>query len=188
MQREFRLAGEGGQGLILAGIILAEAAIADGLNALQSQSYGPESRGGASKSEVIISDGEIDYPKVSRLEVLLAMTDEAARKYIPDVIPGGTVIIDSDHVSRPAEDNLAVYALPITAMAEQVTGRPIAANIVALGAIAALTGIVSPGNLESAVLNRVPRGTEEANRRALYAGLEAGRAVRRQGSRRDEGD
>lgn len=187
MRLEIRLAGEGGQGLILAGVILAEAAIADGLNAVQTQVYGPESRGGASKSEVILSDVDIDYPRVSRPDVLLVMSQEAYQKYLPTLKEGGVLILDSDLVSAnksapgerapggPASGSRTTVRLPITALAREVTGRSVSANIVALGVLAAVTGVISTPALRQAVLQRVPRGTEVANLKALEAGLAAGR-------------
>ena len=173
---EVRLSGEGGQGLILAGIILAEAAIGDGRNAVQTQAYGPESRGGASRSDIVISDGEIDYPKATRLDLLLALTQEGCDKYVRDVAPGGLVIVDRDTVSAVPPGRYTVVALPILAAAKERAGRALVANIVSLGAIAALAKVVSPSALERAVLARVPRGTEELNRRAL----EVGRALVRE--------
>lgn len=176
MRYEIRLAGTGGQGQILAGIILAEAAaIHDGLNAVQTQSYGPESRGGASKAEVIISDGMIDYPKVNIPHLLLAMSQEAYDKYLDDIQPGGLIIVDSTLVKRLKQVNsdATVVNLPITGIARDEIGREIVANIVALGAIAALSDIVSRDSVERAVLKRVPRGTEDLNRRAFEAGFRA---------------
>jgi 2-oxoglutarate ferredoxin oxidoreductase subunit gamma len=94
-RKEFRLSGSGGQGLILAGKILAEAAaIYDGKNATQSQSYGPEARGGSSRSEIIVSDEEIDYPKAVNIDLLLAFTQEACDKYKKDVKDDGIVLVD----------------------------------------------------------------------------------------------
>jgi 2-oxoglutarate ferredoxin oxidoreductase subunit gamma len=167
---EVRLSGEGGQGLILAGIILAEAAIGDGRNAVQTQAYGPESRGGASRSDVVISDGEIDYPKATRLDLLLALTQEGCDKYVRDVAPGGLVLVDRDKVPAVPPGRYTVVALPILAAARERAGKALVANIVSLGAIAALSKAVSPGALEQAVLARVPRGTEDLNRRALEVG------------------
>jgi len=171
---EIRLSGSGGQGLILAGIILAEAAcIYEGKEAVQTQSYGPESRGGASKSEVVISDQEIDYPKVTSPDLFLAMTQEACNGYIRDVKPGGIVILDEFFVETwPKDVDARVYALPLTKLAKEAAGKTIVANIVALGAIAALSGIVSREAIEKAVLARVPKGTEEMNKKALAAGFE----------------
>ena len=111
---EIRLSGAGGQGLILVGKVLAEAAaIYDGLNATQSQSYGPEARGGASRSEVIISDGDIDYPKAENIDLLLALTQEACDKYIADLKPDGILIVDSQMVTKIPDGNFKVVALPI---------------------------------------------------------------------------
>lgn len=170
---EIRLSGSGGQGLILAGIILAEAAsIFEGKEAVQTQSYGPESRGGASKSEVVISGTEIDYPKVTSPDMLLAMTQEACNKYIGDLKESGTAILDSFFVENaPKSPN--VVAIPLTTIAKETTGKTIVANIVALGAIVALSGVVSKEAIEKAVLARVPKGTEEMNLKALNAGFAA---------------
>jgi len=171
---EIRLAGSGGQGLILAGIILAEAAgIYDGKFVCQTQSYGPEARGGASKAEVVISDAEIDYPKAIQPDVLLAMNQKSLDAFISDLKPGGLLLVDADLVSEfPASRSLA---LPFTQIAREA-GRAMAANIVALGALAQLTGAVSLESLEAAVLARVPQGTEDLNRRALAAGVAAAKA------------
>jgi 2-oxoglutarate ferredoxin oxidoreductase subunit gamma len=170
---ELRLSGEGGQGLVLAGKILAEAAaIYDERNATQSQSYGPEARGGASKSEVIISDGEIDYPKAQQLDLQLALTQEAFDKYHRDLKPGGWLVIDSDAVTRVPEGDWRVVRLPLVRLARERIGKVIVANIVALGLIVRLSKAVSEGAAEEAILARVPRGTEELNRKAYHLGLE----------------
>ena len=167
---EVRLAGEGGQGLILAGIILAEAAIYDGKNATHTQSYGPEARGGASRSEVIIADGDIDYPKVTQADLLLCMSQEACDKYFYDVKKDGVLIVDTCHVNRVPTSR--AYQVDITDLAREVTGRDITANVVALGLIVGLTDVVSRQAIEAAVAARAPRGTEELNLKALAAGLE----------------
>ncbi len=166
---EVRLAGEGGQGMILAGVILAEAAaVHDGLNAIQTQSYGPEARGGASRSEVIIAKGEVDYPKVMAADLLLCMSQEACDRFYEQVKEDGMIVVDSTSVSRlPSHRAVAV---PISQLAQEETGRKITASIVALGLVAGLTGIVSREALSAAVSERVPRGTEEINMKALEAG------------------
>lgn len=174
---EVRIAGTGGQGVILAGILLADAAVRDGKKVVQSQSYGPEARGGASRAEVIISDEEIDYPKVLDADVLLCMSQEACDRYAPKIKKGGLLILDSTHVTR-APLVRAVWA-PITELARQVTGKEITANIVALGLLVGLTGIVSRESLEAAVRARAPRGTAEMNLKALAAGLERARQEKR---------
>ena len=167
---EVRLAGAGGQGLILAGQILAEAAIYDGKNATQSQSYGAEARGGASRSEVVISEGEIDYPRVIEADLLLAMSQEACDKYFPDLKEEGLLIVDSVHVHRVP--GRKAYRIPITQIAEEVTGQRLTANVVALGIIVGLTGIVSREAIEAAVKNRTPKEMKEMNLQALTAGFE----------------
>lgn len=172
---EMRLSGSGGQGLVLGGIILAEAALLDGLNAVHSQSYGPEARGGASRSEVIVGWEEVDYPEVTVPDLVLAMTQESADKFAGDIKPGGLVIFDTYNVKRvpPVPEGARSVSIPITAIAKEILGREIGANVVALGVITGLTGVVSEKSMETAVLRRVPKGTEEANRKAFLAGLKA---------------
>ncbi len=170
---EFRLSGSGGQGLILAGKILAEAAaIYDGKNATQSQSYGPEARGGSSRSEVIVSDEEIDYPKAVNIDLLLCFTQEACDKYHNDVKDAGILLVDKSFVTNIPEGKYKVYAAPITETAETKVGKALVANIVALGIITELTGIISKGAVESAILSRVPKGTEDLNLKAFNKGIE----------------
>ena len=170
---EVRLSGEGGQGLILAGVILAEAAaIYDDKNAIQTQSYGPEARGGACKSEVIISEDDIDYPKATHIDLLLALTQEACDRYAGELRKEGILIVDSFAVERIPEDQFNVFRFPIIETARDKIGKTIVANIVALGAIVALSGIVSLGAMEKALMARVPKGTEDLNHRALIAGFE----------------
>lgn len=167
---EVRLAGEGGQGMILAGVILAEAAaVYDGLNAVQTQSYGPEARGGASRSEVIIAKGDVDYPKVMAADLLLCMSQEACDKFYEQVKEEGLIVVDSTNVSRVPSHR--AVAVPISQIAEEATGRRITASIVALGLVSGLTGVVSRQALEKAVAERVPAGTGEINRKALAAGF-----------------
>lgn len=168
---EMRLSGSGGQGLILAGIILAEAAILDGKNAVQSQSYGPEARGGSSKSEVIISDQSIRYPKVVKPNLLLAMTQEALDKYAYDLSADAILVVDTMFVKEIPEKFTRVYRLSITEQAKTVLGRALFANIIAIGAIVSLTEAVSSSAATKAVLARVPKGTEEKNKRALELGM-----------------
>lgn len=167
---EFRLSGSGGQGLITGGIILAEAALLDGLNVIQSQSYGPEARGGASKAEVIISDEEIDYPKVTKCDVLLSLTQLSCDKYLSALKTGGILVIDSS-VEPPLRDDIKVYRVPIMETAVTKLNKIMVANIIALGVIYQITKIVSKESLERAILQRVPKGTEDLNKAALNEGL-----------------
>lgn len=173
---EIRLSGSGGQGLILAGIILAEAAgVYDGKYVAQTQSYGPEARGGASKAEVVISDEEIDYPMATRPDLLLAMNQGSCDAYYYDMKPEGMLVVDSTFVTNTPTTK--AVRIPFTQLARKELGREMVANIVALGALATLTNMVSPQALETAVLARVPRGTEELNRRALQLGSRKAREI-----------
>ena len=177
MRREFRLAGAGGQGLITAAIILAAAAAEHTeYNAVQSQSYGPESRGGSSKADVIIADEEIDYPEVKNPDVLLVMTQKAFDKFAPGVRPGGTIIVDDTYVKDvpPVDANIMRYS--ISAKAKEL-GREIVANIVALGLLVGVTGIVPEDATLQSVLARVPKGTEELNEKAFLAGVQAAKEI-----------
>jgi len=170
---EVRLSGAGGQGLILGGVILAEAAsLFEGKNAVQTQSYGPEARGGASKSEVILSEGEVDYPKATEIDLLLCLTQEACDKYTVDLKDNGVLITDSRMVQDIPEGKFKVYQLPIIDTAKDKVGKVFVANIVALGAITHLIEQVSFDSVEKAVLNRVPNGTEDLNKRALKLGYD----------------
>jgi 2-oxoglutarate ferredoxin oxidoreductase subunit gamma len=169
---EIRLSGSGGQGLILAGIILAEAAgIYDGRFVVQTQSYGPEARGGVSRSDVIVSDEEIDYPKAIKFDMLVAMNQKSCDQYFPDLKPTGILMVDSNFVSEvPTE---GAVTIPFTRIAKEKTGKQFVANIVFLGALTQFCPVVSEKAMETAVLGRVPKGTEGLNRTALEAGIEA---------------
>lgn len=168
---EVRLSGAGGQGMVLAGLILAEAAcIYDGKYAVQTRSYGPEARGGASKSEVVIDSKEIDYPKVINPDLFLAMTQEAYDKYYKDIKKDGITIIDSFHVTKVKKKD--IISIPITPTARTELGNELFANTLSLGIIVALTNVVSRDALEKAVLARSPKGTEEINKKAIRIGFE----------------
>lgn len=172
---EIRLAGTGGQGMILAGIILAEAAARDGKKVVQTQSYGPEARGGASRAEVIISPQTIHYPEVLDADILLCMSQEACDRYADQVRERGLLILDEDYVTRaPTTRGVRV---PITELAREATDRAITANVTALGLLVGLTEVVSRKALEEAVQERVPEGTEELNLKALAAGWEAAQGI-----------
>jgi len=175
---EIRLSGSGGQGLILMGIILAEAAgVYDGKYVAQTQSYGPEARGGSSKSEVIVSDEEIDYPKAMKLDLLLAMNQKSCDEFYPDLKPDGLLIVDSTFVSQVPTPK--AFQVPFTRIAREKLKKEVVANIVALGALTQLCPIVSPKAMERAVLARVPKGTEKLNREALRAGMAAARRAKK---------
>lgn len=167
---EIRLSGSGGQGLILAGVILATAiGTGDGRNVVQTQSYGPEARGGASRADLVVSDGEIYYPKCMKLDMLLALTQEACDNYYPDMKEGGILVVDSNMVTQLPTKNYIGF--PFVQMAREKIGNVIMANVIALGVIAELTGIVSKDAVKAAVLQRAPKGTEEKNKAALELGM-----------------
>lgn len=169
---EIRLSGEGGQGLVLVGKILAEAAaIYDGINATQSQSYGPEARGGASRSEVILSDEDIDFPKAVELDLLLALTQKACDRYVKDLKPDGILLIDSDAVAKVPVGPFQILAAPVIRTAKEKLERSIVANIVSLGIISRLAKIVTEASVREAILTRVPKGTEDVNLQAFELGL-----------------
>ncbi len=179
---EIRLSGSGGQGLIFVGTVLAEAiGIYDGKNVTQTQSYGPEARGGASRSDIVVSRSEIYYPKTTKLDLLLALTQEACDQYCLALKEDGILIIDSSLVTQlPLRE---VLGFPFTQIAKEKLKTPIVANIIALGTIGALTKIVSKKALIEAVKKRAPKGTEELNLKALELGFGLPRKRRNRRSR-----
>ena len=173
MRFEIRFVGFGGQGIIKSGIITAAAAsVHGGKNAVQTQSYGPESRGGACRSEVVISEEEIDFPKVVEPDVLVLMSQHAYNEYAENVKAGGMILLDPDMIPHEKDlRNVKVFRIPATKIAE-VLGRKIVANIVMLGAIAALTGVLDKNALKESIKENIPRGTEELNLAAFEKGYE----------------
>ena len=171
-RREIRLAGSGGQGIIMAAVVLAEAAgVHEGKQVSQTQSYGPEARGGTCKAEVVISEAPIDYPKVSRPDFLLAMNQASVNTYFGDLKPTGLLIVDSTLVSKVP--TAKTVSIPFTRIAREEFGTDLVANMVALGALGYLSKDVSLESLEEALIARVPPGTEELNLKALRAGVRA---------------
>lgn len=173
---EIRLSGRSGQGIVRAGVMLAEAAVIyDDKKALYSQSYGPESRGGAAKSEVIISSDEIENPKVEAVDVLLALTQEAVEKYHGEVKDGGRIIVDGDLVGEVPTGKYTVHKISCEATAKSELGNAEFGSVVAVGALVGLTGVVSDTAIEEAVIAQSPKGEEEENKKALHMGLKLGR-------------
>jgi 2-oxoglutarate ferredoxin oxidoreductase subunit gamma len=178
---EFRLSGSGGQGLILAAMILADAAAHEISHVVQTQAYGPEARGGASKAEVIIDDEEIDFPKVTMPDFVLAMSDQSFQQYGKNYKGDGFLLVDSTFVKDTIEHlGKKAVSLPITRVAREVLGKELVSNIVALGVINGLTKVVSNNALKEAVLSRTPAGTEELNIKALELGLSMAREAVKQ--------
>lgn len=177
---EFRFAGSGGQGLILAGIILAEAAIMhENKNAVQTQSYGPEARGGSSKSEVIISDDVIEYPKATKVDFMVTLTQESFTKYMGDLKDDGIVIVDKELVTDLSKAKGKLYALDMVKTAREELGKLLGLNIIALGALVEISGIVKHDSIEKALLDRVPKGFEDYNKKALEIGFRLAKEVKK---------
>ena len=174
---EIRVAGSGGQGVILAAVILGEAAAlrTEGLNSVQSQAYGPEARGGASKSEVVYDRDEIDYPKASHPNLQIILTQKACDSYAHDTAKGATVIFDDFFVTNPPKLDADVYMLPIVRTAREKLGREIVVNMVALGTAAKaleMKKLTNAKAIKESILARVPKGTEELNEKAFEAGYQ----------------
>ena len=171
---EIRIAGLGGQGVVLAGVLLGTAAaVYDKKHVVQTQSYGAEARGGAARSEVIISDNPIIYPKVLEPDILVAMSQTALDKYFGDLKTNGTLFIDEELVTAlPERNNFKIYKARFSEAATQKLGRSIVANMIMLGFLTSLTKITSAGAITEAIRTGVPKGTEELNLKALELGRE----------------
>lgn len=167
-----KIAGFGGQGVVLASIILGRAAILDGKYSTQVASYGSESRGGACKAEVVISDNPIDYPLVDKVETLVVMSQPALAKYFGDLLPGGTLLVDPDMIKKaPERDDITLVKIPAAKTADNL-GRRIFENIVMLGALQARTRVVSKESLFAAIKEYVPPKTVDFNLKAAHDGIQ----------------
>ena len=172
---EIRFAGFGGQGVVLAGVLLGTAAsVTDGRRAVQTQSYGAAARGGGARSEVVISDEPITYPRVTHPDIMVAMSEEAMAKYGAAMKPGALLFIDSDLVKAVPRDDVRLVGAPVSNLATQELGRTIVANLVMLGVLVAKTGIVSLPGMEAAIRENVPPKTIDLNLKAFRKGLELG--------------
>jgi 2-oxoglutarate ferredoxin oxidoreductase subunit gamma len=177
-KQEIRLAGFGGQGIVLSGHILGKAAtLFEKKNAVFTQSYGPEARGGSCSADVVISEGAIHYPKVGSPGVLVIMSQGALATYGASLGEHGTLILDEDLVKLDRDpEGVTVYRVPFTRIAEEL-GRKIVANIVMLGAVAALGGVISYESMKESVLSSIPAGTEDLNLSAFDKGYEHGQEL-----------
>ena len=165
--------GSGGQGVITAAIILAEAAVLyEDLIAVQSQEYGPEARGGATRSDVIISESEIFFPKVFQPNVLVCLTQQAYNKYITIIRPGGWLITDTRQVETIRKVDAKQVELPLFESVMEKIGKPIVLNICMLGSVIALTGLVQPDSIMKVLEERIPASFLKMNREALLLGME----------------
>ncbi len=167
--------GSGGQGVITSSIILAEAAVLhEDLNAIQSQSYGPEARGGATRADVIISDTEISFPRVLQPDVLICLTQTAFTKYRSILRPGGVLVTDSHYVKTHQRLDARCYELPMYDRVMERIGNPVVFNICMLGALIGLANTVRPESVENVLAYRVPQDYLPMNQEALKIGLELG--------------
>lgn len=167
---QIRFGGIGGQGIVLTGRLVGKAAaLFDGKEAVCTQAYGPEARGGASRSDVIVSDNPIDYPFVTEADVLAVLFQEAYTRYRSMLRPGGTLLVDTGLV-QPREDEQTVYGIPATSIAEDLGAR-LMANIVMLGYLVGTTGVVSREALERAIRTTVRERFTELGVKALHAGI-----------------
>ncbi len=171
---EVRIAGFGGQGVILAGIVLGHAAaVYERKKAVQTQSYGAETRGGAARSEVVISSDKIDYPKVISADITITMSQESFEKYGTDVKPRSALFVDADLVSNlPAAAGATIYRVPATKIAAEEFKKTLVANMVMLGAVSAVTRVVGLQSLERSVGQVAPKGSVDLNLRAMNRGFE----------------
>jgi 2-oxoglutarate ferredoxin oxidoreductase subunit gamma len=171
LKTEIRIAGSGGQGVVLAGHILGKAAAYDGKKAVQTQSYGAEARGSMAKSEVIISDREIGFPMVTRCDILITMNQEALDRHLKDLKDDGILVIDSTNVKQP-ERKMKVFKVPATETAEKIFGTKVCANMFMLGALAKVTRVVSDVSLEKAIGDTMEKQTANMNVQAYRKGKE----------------
>jgi 2-oxoglutarate ferredoxin oxidoreductase subunit gamma len=180
-RNDIKLGGFGGQGIILSGYILGKAAtIFDNKEAVLTQSYGPEARGGACSADIVISDGEVEYPYLKDINVLVVMSQEAYTTYTQHLKEGRKLLIDEDLVElnkkQVAKMKWQVYKIPATRFAEEL-GKKIVANIVMLGFFCAISDVVSHEAMKNAILSSVPKGTEKLNEGAFNKGYEYGKTL-----------
>jgi 2-oxoglutarate ferredoxin oxidoreductase subunit gamma len=172
-RRRIIFSGSGGQGVITAAIIVAEAAVLyEGLNAVQSQSYGPEARGGASRSDVIISDTDIRFPKVIQPNILVCLAQEAYDKFSGLIRPGGLLLTDNHYVRQRNKVDAKQVGLDLYRSAIETIGSPIVFNICMIGAFAQLTQLVKKESIMKVLKVRIPSGTLDLNRQALELGVQ----------------
>ena len=165
-----RISGLGGQGVVLAGQILGRAAVYDGKNVVQTQSYGAEARGSIAKSEVIISDEKIGFPMIRRCDILVAMNQEALDRHLKDVKENGVLIVDSTYVKKISETKAKIFKIAATEHAEKTFGTRIYANMLMLGALTKVVSVVSERAMKKAILDTVAKNIADINEEAYKKG------------------
>ena len=172
VRQEIRITGFGGQGVVLSGHIIGHAcAVNAGRHATMIQSFGPEARGSACSTTLAVSDTEVLYPYITRPDIFVVMSSEGYEKYHDELKPEGTLIYETDLVKPKLKKDQPSFGVPSTRIAEDL-GRTIVQNIVMLGFVAAVTGLVPIEAMREAVRESVPPGTEELNLRAFDSGVE----------------
>lgn len=167
---EVRISGQGGQGVVMAGQILGRAAVYDGKNAVQTQSYGAEARGSVAKSEIIISDSKIGFPVVRKCDVLVAMSQEALDKYWKDLKKNSIIIVDSTYAKKIPKTKAKTYKIPATEEAERMFKTKMYANMVILGALTKIIGIISPKAMKKAIEDTLGKKFASTNKQAYNRG------------------
>lgn len=167
--------GSGGQGVITAAIMLAEAAVIfEGKNAIQSQSYGAAARGGSTRSDVIIDDAQIYFPKVVQPNILISLTQESYNTFAPIIRPGGLLLVDSKYVTVGKKVDARHISLPMYDTVMKEIGKPIVFNICMLGALIGISGLVKPESILKVLETNIPEDFMEMNKKALNIGLSMG--------------
>lgn len=173
-QTALTIAGLGGQGSILAGVILGSAAVTyDGRYSVQTQAYSSELRGGFAATWVIVSDEPVAFPRVTEPDVLVAQAQDSITRFAARLKPGGTLIFDSDMVHEIPEGIERVFRVPATSVSRNELGAPVTANMVMLGALWRVTDVVGREALQKAIAENVPKGKEELNLKAFDCGVRA---------------
>jgi 2-oxoglutarate ferredoxin oxidoreductase subunit gamma len=181
---EIRFSGFGGQGIIRCGLIAGKAlSLFDNKQATMTQSFGPEARGSACSSQLVVSDDRVLYPYISAPEILVSMSQEAYDKYEPELREDGLLLIDKDLVkAKPPRGKIRSYSVPSTRFAEEL-GNRITANLVMLGFFTAITRIVSPEAMKKALPGLVPGRFLELNKKAFDKGYEYGKKIMTEGKK-----
>jgi 2-oxoglutarate ferredoxin oxidoreductase subunit gamma len=173
-----RLAGSGGQGVVLGSVLLGEAALRQGKWAACFHAFGPEARGGAARADVVIADGPLDYPVPREVDMLVALTQDAADRHTTAVRAGGLVLVDSGRVARLPSGPYRTVAVPLFRTAREAVGTEAVGNVAALGLLCALTGLVAEDALREAVGQRFRGNAGAQNLKALEVGVRLGLRLR----------
>lgn len=180
LNKRLVFSGSGGQGVITAAILLGEAAVIhEGINAVQSQSYGAAARGGATRSDIILSDEAIDFPVVTEPHIVVCLTQEAYDSFAAEIRPGGLLLTDTRFVRSTRKVDARQIELPMYETVQREIGKPIVFNICVLGALIGVTCLVKQESILKAIADRVPADFVELNTKAFHLGLALGQPYKR---------